>query len=78
MTEHTHGNAVGIECTDFITQRIFNRIDFDSTYANCLTCTVTSCVRIPGILENDRQAILAAIKTCNTRDSVKTRDELNV
>jgi hypothetical protein len=73
LTEHTRGNAVGIGCADFITQKMFNRIDFDATYANCLTSTVTSCVRIPVILENDRQAILAAIKTCNARDLAKAR-----
>ncbi len=73
LTEHTHGNAVGIGAADFITKRMFNRIDFESTYANGLTSTVTACVRIPVILENDRQAVLAAIKTCNARDLAKAR-----
>jgi len=73
LTQNTHGNAVGIGNADFITRRMFNRIDFERTYANSLTSTVTSCTRLPMILENDRQAILAAIKTCNARDLSKAR-----
>lgn len=73
LTEHTKGNAVGIGGADFVTRKMFNRIDLQSTYANSLTSTVTTCVRIPVILENDRQAILAAVKTCNARDLTKAR-----
>jgi hypothetical protein len=73
LTEHTHGNAVGIGNADFITQKMFEKIDFDATYANSLTSTVTSVARIPMILENDRQAILAAIKTCNAPDLKEVR-----
>jgi hypothetical protein len=73
LTAHTKGNAVGIGGADFITRKMFNRIDLQATYANSLTSTVTTCVRIPVILENDRQAILAAVKTCNARELAKAR-----
>jgi hypothetical protein len=73
LTEQTHGNAVGIGAADFITRKLFDKIDLETTYANAFTSTVVSCVRIPVILANDRQAILAAIKTCNARDLAKAR-----
>jgi hypothetical protein len=73
LTQETHGNAVGMGTADFITKKMFNKIDFQATYANGLTSTVTSVVRVPMVLKNDREAILAAIKTCNAADLTKAR-----
>ena len=42
-------------------------------YANCLTSTVAQPGKLPIILEDDRDAILAAIKTCNAMDPGKAR-----
>jgi hypothetical protein len=73
LTEETHGNAVGMGTADFITKKMFNKIDFQVTYANSLTSTVTSVVRVPMVLKNDREAIVAAIKTCNAADLTRAR-----
>lgn len=73
LTERTHGNANGMGPADFTTRKLFNKIDYESTYANALTSTVCEPIRIPMILESDQQAIAAAIKTCNARDLSKVR-----
>ncbi len=73
LTERTHGNANGMGPADFTTRKLFNKIDYESTYANALTSTVCEPIRIPMILESDQQAIAAAIKTCNARELSKVR-----
>jgi hypothetical protein len=73
VTEQSHGNACGMGLADFTTRRLFNKIDFDFTYANILTSTATPSGRIPLIMESDRLAIQGAIKTCGVYDLSKLR-----
>ncbi len=68
LTEATHGNANGMGAGDFITKKLFDKIDYESTYANALTSTICKPILIPMILKDDQAAIKAAIKTCNSRD----------
>ncbi len=68
LTAASHGNAVALGLADVITRRLFGKIDFEHTYANVLTATVTCSGMIPLIMENDRLAIRAAVKTCNAHD----------
>ena len=68
LTDKTHGNANGMGMADFTTKTLFEKMDRQATYANCLTSTVTNSVRLPVILDNDKEAVAAAIKTCNARD----------
>lgn len=65
LTDRSHGNANGLGIADFTTRRLFDKLDFEQTYPNSLTTTVPLSVKIPMVLKNDRQAIRAAIKTCN-------------
>ena len=46
---------------------------FDQTYPNAITSTVPDSVKIPMILDNDRSAIQAAIKTSNIEDKNKVK-----
>jgi hypothetical protein len=73
LTEATHGNANGIGHAEFTTRKLVDKIDFPMTYANCLTSTVAQPGKLPIILDDDRDAILAAMKTCNARDLGKAR-----
>lgn len=73
LTERTHGNANGMGPADFTTRKLFDKIDYESTYANALTSTVCEPIRIPMILDTDKQAIAAAVKTCNAQDLSKVR-----
>jgi len=73
VTERSHGNSCGMGLADITTRRLFNKIDFDFTYANILTSTVTESARIPVLMNTDRLAVQAAIKTCNATDSANIR-----
>lgn len=73
LTEKTGGNANGLGVMDFITKKIFDRFSFEETYPNCLTSTITGSVKIPMVLDNDRLAIQAALKTCNRLNAEEIR-----
>lgn len=73
ITDKSHGNATGIGLADITTRRLFDKIDFDFTYANVLTATTVQAARIPLLAETDRLAIQAAIKTCNVADQSRIR-----
>lgn len=73
ITERSHGNANGLGILDFTTRRVFDKFSFEDTYPNSLTSTVPTSVKIPMVLKNDRQAIQAAIKTCNILDKANVR-----
>ncbi|TDF97078.1 lactate racemase domain-containing protein [Paenibacillus piri] len=65
LTEKTHGNAAGIGIADIITTKVFNKIDFGYTYANCITSTALLGAKIPVVLRSDKEALAVAVKTCN-------------
>ncbi len=73
LTERSHGNGNGIGILDFTTRRFFNKMDFNQTYPNSLTSTIPMTVKLPMVLESDREAIQAAIKTCNIADKHAVR-----
>lgn len=73
LTDASHGNFLGTGLADFITRRVYNKIDLDVTYANCLTCLRANSAYLPVILDNDRQAIAGAIMFCYGIDRTKAR-----
>jgi hypothetical protein len=66
LTAETHGNANGVGVADFIAQRVVEKIDLHATYMNALTSTVAETVRLPLILESDRDVFQAAVMTIPT------------
>jgi hypothetical protein len=65
LTHESHGNASGIGLADMITKKLYNKIDLDSTYANCLVSNFYERAKIPIIMENPYTATLNAIRACN-------------
>ena len=63
LSEETQGNAMGIGMAHLITKRIYDRIDFESTYANAITSTFLDRARIPIVAQTDREAVDIALKT---------------
>jgi len=63
LTPETQGNALGIGLAHMITRRLYEKIDFNSTYTNAITATFLERARIPIIFDNDKQAIEAGLKT---------------
>jgi hypothetical protein len=62
LTGETHGAAFGIGDADTTTRRLFDKIDFETTYPNCLVTCTPRLVKIPMVLANQKQAIQGAIK----------------
>lgn len=63
LTEATEGNAVGIGLADFITKRLFDKIDYEKTRINCLCGISPEKARVPIVGESDREAIDYALAT---------------
>jgi hypothetical protein len=57
LTDETHGAAFGIGDADTTTRRLFDKIDFETTYPNCLVTCTPRLVKIPMVLPNQKQAI---------------------
>lgn len=68
LTEKTHGNAVGVGLADFVTKNVYENINFEMTYINCLTAVAPEKARLPIVCPNDAEALKAAIGTCGPVD----------
>ncbi len=73
VSESSHGNCCGLGMANITTRRLFSKFNFEYTYANNLTSTVTQSGMIPPIMESDEMAIKAAIKVCNARNFDRLR-----
>lgn len=65
LSPETHGNAIGIGFSSATTRRVFNQLDFGAMYPNAITCTVLGGVRIPIVMENDKECIQVCLRSCN-------------
>jgi hypothetical protein len=73
LSEKTQGNANGIGLADITTNKVREQIVWEKGYANALTSTVVSVVKLPMCLETEELAVKAAIKTCNAFDMNRVR-----
>ncbi|MDR2303131.1 MAG: hypothetical protein LBE10_00895 [Treponema sp.] len=73
LTEATHGSAMGMGAAHTITRRLFNKIDYEATYINAVTSRGLDFVRIPCILESDREAVQLALRTAVGADPLHPR-----
>jgi hypothetical protein len=73
LTEHSHGNAVGLGLADVTTQRVVSQIDYQATFCNVLTAGHTETGRTPIFLPNDRAAIRMALQTSVPINSTAAR-----
>jgi len=68
LTEESHGNSLGIGLASAITRRIFDQIDADAMYTNCMTSTVIKSAMVPCVMSTDKEAIQFCVRTCNRID----------
>lgn len=68
LSPESHGNALGCGLASAITSRIFEEMDAEQMYPNCITSTVLASARIPCVVTSDREALQLCIKTCNKID----------
>ncbi len=73
VTDKSHGNVIGIGQADICPRRLYDEIDFETTYINSLVATVTSVARLPMVLPTDFDVIRAAIMTSNISDFERVR-----
>ncbi|MEA4954242.1 MAG: lactate racemase domain-containing protein [Pseudoflavonifractor sp.] len=73
LTEQSHGAAVGLGTADVTTHRLYEKVDFNTTYPNLLTSGGTDSAKIPMVFDSQRLAIQAAVKTALGADRDKFR-----
>lgn len=73
LSEESHGNGLGTGLANVITKRLFDKLDLEKMYPNCITSTVLESARIPCIVASDKEAIQLCIRTCVNIDKDKVR-----
>lgn len=68
LTEESHGNSLGVGLASAITRRIYDQIDADAMYTNCITSTVIKSAMLPCVLSTDKEAIQFCLRTANRID----------
>ncbi|HJC46524.1 MAG TPA: nickel-dependent lactate racemase [Candidatus Lachnoclostridium pullistercoris] len=73
LSKESHGNALGCGLASAITRKIFDDMDIEQMYPNCITSTVLASARIPCVVSTDKEAVQICIKTCNKIDQDHVR-----
>lgn len=68
LTDVSHGNGNGVGLANVITKRLYEKLDSETMYPNCLTSTVVRSAMIPVVVATDKEAIQACIRTLNGVD----------
>ncbi|MEX2299332.1 MAG: lactate racemase domain-containing protein [Bryobacterales bacterium] len=68
LSSLSYGNAVGMGFADIISDRLFEKIDFNPTWINGLTASTTQPAFTPMHFANDRTCIDKVIATCGKLD----------
>ena len=73
LSPETHGNGIGLGYSSATTARVYKQLDLKSMYPNAITCTVLGGVRIPIVMESDKECIQCCLQTCNEIDKTNAR-----
>ncbi|EIW18676.1 MULTISPECIES: lactate racemase domain-containing protein [Pelosinus] len=73
ITDCSHGNGLGTGLSSAITKRLFDKLDPEKMYPNCLTSTVLKSAGIPIVVATDKEAIQLCIRTLNNVDKERAR-----
>lgn len=73
LTAKTAGNAIGVGNADIITERVFEKLDYEATLMNALTSRSLHKAFIPVRLPDDRKAIQACLTTIGPVDPLQAR-----
>ncbi|MEI6102061.1 MAG: hypothetical protein WCP73_09500, partial [Eubacteriales bacterium] len=69
LTDKSHGNFNGVGLGDAISRRLFDKMSFGSTYPNTITACEPFAVKIPPVMNTDRQCMLFCLETCLHTDN---------
>lgn len=64
LTDETHGNAHGCGLADVTTRRLYSKLKMEMTYPTAVTNTFLNLMKIPMVMDNDREAFQLAVKSC--------------
>ena len=64
LTEQTHGNAQGMGLADVTCRRLYEQMKMEMTYPTGVTNTFLHLMKIPMVMDNDREAIQLALCCC--------------
>jgi hypothetical protein len=64
VTSASHGNALGIGLADVITQKLFDKIDFEAMRVNVQASLFLERIKVPFIAATDAAAFTLALKAC--------------
>lgn len=73
VSPESHGNAIGIGNANATTTRLFNQLDVAAMYPNAITAKILGVVRIPIVMESDKEAIQVCVKVCTEIDEKNPR-----
>lgn len=62
LSESSHGNALGIGLADFVTEKLFHKIDFKKMNENTITTTFLKRAYIPMVLKDVHEALKTSIQ----------------
>jgi 3D (Asp-Asp-Asp) domain-containing protein len=65
LSEKTHGNAIGIGYADITVKSLVDKIDFPVSYTNAITSGDIYDVKIPLIMNTEKEAIALGVKMIN-------------
>jgi hypothetical protein len=61
LTEESDGNGLGVGIADFTTRRLYDKLDLVKMYTNGITAGALAAIKIPIVLDSDRQAMEVAL-----------------
>jgi hypothetical protein len=73
LSKKSDGNAIGLGNADFITEAVFNKMDYEKTVMNALTSTSLHKAFIPIRMPTDEKAIQACFTTLGPKPPDKVR-----
>jgi hypothetical protein len=83
ITDESCGNALGVGLADFITRRLFERIDFRAIKENVLTSAFYQRGKVPLVLEDEREVLEVCLRHFERRGEkdakvIVIKDTLNI
>ncbi len=73
ISDCSHGNGLGTGLASAITKRLFDKLDPEKMYPNCITSTVLKTAGIPIVVATDKEAIQLCIRTLNNVNKAKAK-----
>jgi hypothetical protein len=68
LSDESDGNGLGVGIADFTTRRLFDKLDLAKMYMNGLTANALAAIKIPIVLDSDRQALAVALHSVGPVD----------